>query len=132
MSFDPDSIAGLPVEQFRRFGIKCCYRLGCDRKDKRMAKALKRLERSLGPPPDEKLRRDALNVARSIHRELYIRNEVMRSISCTLICTCCDGPNITLIGNFEHALKLSENLSTAEIRKIESEMLQEVLAAERP
>jgi len=126
MAFDPDCITRLTVERFRRFGIACCYRLGCDRKDKRLAKALKRLEQSLGPPPNEKLRRDAYNAANSAYLALYAEGDVIRDTACTLVCACEDGPNVNLVGNFEAALAGGEHLSRDEIRKIESEILRAV------
>ena len=127
MPFDPDTIKKLSVEVFRRFGIALCYRLECDRKDKRLARALKRLEQSLGPPANDKLRRDALNAASSIYRELYARGEVMRATACTLVCACADGPNVNLIGNFESALEAGEGLGQAEARQIEDELLRGVM-----
>lgn len=127
MTFDPDFITQLPVEQFRRFGIACCYRLGCDRRDKRLAKALKRLEHSLGPPPNEKLRRDAYNAANSAYVALSAEGRVIRATACTLVCACADGPNIHLIGNFESALEVGECLSRDEIGRIEGEIFQAVL-----
>jgi len=126
MTFDPDWITTLSVERFRRFGIACCYRLGCDQKDKRLAKALKRLEQSVGPPPNEKLRRDAYNAAKSAYLALYTSGKVIRDIACTLVCACSDSPNLNLVGNFESALQEGERLSRDEIRKIESEMFWEV------
>jgi hypothetical protein len=125
---DSPPIKTLTADQFRRFGIALCYRLGCDRRDKRLAKILKKLERSVGPPANEKLRRDALNAAKSVYNDLYSLNDVMKSIACTLVCACWDGPNSTLIGNFEDALDKSESLGRSEIRKIEHDLLQEVLA----
>jgi hypothetical protein len=124
-------IQTLSVEQFRRFGIACCYRLGCDQKDKRLRKALKLLERSLGPPVDEEMRRDALNAARSVHREFYSSNNTSEAIACTLVCACLDDPNPNLIGNFELALGASEQLTRAQIREIENEILRTVLNEEQ-
>lgn len=129
MTFDPGRFTTLSVEQFRRFGIACCYRLGCDRQDKRLAKALKKLERSLGPPADERMRRDAFNAANSAYHDLDASGNVTRAIACTLVCACWDGPNVNLIGNFESALEQGESLSRAEIREIEREMLRAVLNA---
>jgi hypothetical protein len=127
VTFDPESIETLSVEQFRRFGIACCHRLGCDRKDKRLAKALKQLEQSLGPPVNEKMRRDAFNAANSAYGELHASGNVIRAVAGTLVCTCWDGPNRNLIGNFESALEEGEHLSRAEMREVESEMLRVVL-----
>jgi hypothetical protein len=127
VTFDPRSIHTLSVEQFRRFGIACCYRLGCDRKDKRLAKALKRLQQSLGPPVNEKLRRDAFNAANAAYLDLCASGSVMQVIACTLVCACWDGPNPNLIGNFELALEEGELLSRAEAREIEGELLRAVL-----
>jgi hypothetical protein len=129
VTFDPDVIKTLSIEQFRRFGIACCYRVGCDRTDKRLAKALKKLEQSLGPPVNEKMRRDALNAANSAHQDLYARGSATRAVACTLVCACWDGPNINLIGNFETALEEAEYLSRAEIRAIESEILRTVVGS---
>ena len=42
------------MEQFRRFGIARCYRLGCDRKDKRLVKVLKKPEERGEELPGEK------------------------------------------------------------------------------
>ncbi len=117
-------IQTLSVEQFRRFGIACCYRLGCDQKDKRLRKALKLLERSLGPPVEEDMRRDALNAARSVYLEFYSSNSPNKDIACTLVCACLDDPNPNLIGNFELALGASEQLTRAQIREIEDEILR--------
>jgi hypothetical protein len=127
VTFDPGRTQALSVEQFRRFGIACCYRLGCDRKDKRLARVLKKLEQSLGPPANEKLRRDALNAANSVYRELYASGDVMRAAACTLVCACSDGPSSNLIGNFEAALEAGERLSQAEVREIEGTMLRAIL-----
>jgi len=124
-------IQTLSVEQFRRFGIACCYRLGCDKKDKRLRKALKLLERSLGPPVDEKIRRDALNTANSVYRELALSNDANKDIACALVCACLDDPNPNLIGNFEAALGATEQLTRAEIRAIEKEILDTVLNEEQ-
>jgi len=121
MAFDPYCIERLPVERYRRFGIACCYRLGCDRKDKRLAKALKKLEQSLGPPPNEKLRRDAYNAAKSTYLAVYASGGVIVDIACTLLCAY-SGPQVNLIGNFESALEKGELLSRDDIRKIESEL----------
>jgi hypothetical protein len=125
--FDPDCIETLSVEQFRRFGIACCYRLGCDRKDKRLAKALKRLEQSLGPPVNEKMRRDAYNAANSVYLELYASSNLVDAVACTLVCACSDVPNVNLIGNFESALEDGKGLSRDEVREIESKILQSIL-----
>ncbi|MFL6203086.1 MAG: hypothetical protein ACJ76J_28290 [Thermoanaerobaculia bacterium] len=127
VTFDPGCIETLPVEQFRRFGIACCYRLGCDRKDKRLAKALKKLEQSLGPPVNEKVRRDAFNAANSAYQDLHASSDVIRAVACTLVCACSDDPSSNLIGNFEWALEKGEHLSRAEVREIESEILRAVL-----
>jgi hypothetical protein len=125
--FNPDIIETLTLEKFRRFGIACCYRLKCDRKDKRLAKALSKLEQSLGPPLDEKLRRDAQNIAQSVYQEVGTNNSVLSATACTLVCACWNSPIPNLIGNFESALKYGEFLSRTEIRKIESEILRAIL-----
>jgi hypothetical protein len=127
VGFDPGCMKSLSIEQFRRFGIACCYRLGCDRKDKRLAKALKKLELSLGPPVNERVRRDAFNAANSAYRDLYASSNVIRAVACTLVCACWDGPNSNLIGNFESALEEGERLNRPEIREIEGEILRAVL-----
>jgi hypothetical protein len=100
--------------------------LGCHRKDRRLAKALSRLEQSLGPPPNEKLRRDAFNAANSAYLALYADGQLIRDTACTLVCACEDAPNVNLIGNFESALEVGERLSRDEIRQIESEIFQAV------
>jgi hypothetical protein len=135
VTFDPTYIETLPIEQFRRFGIACCYRLGCDRKDRRLAKALKKLEQSLGPPANEKLLRDAYNAANSVYLDLRASGDVNWAAACTLVCACWDYPIPNLIGNFETALEEGEGLSRDEVREIEREILRVVLeelpAAER-
>lgn len=55
-----------PLELVRQV---CVTRFRCNHKDKRLGKALRRLEKSLGPPPNDKLRRDALNAAKSIYQD---------------------------------------------------------------
>jgi hypothetical protein len=124
---ETDLIQTLSVEQFRRLGIACCYRLGCDQKDKRLRKALMLLERSLGPPVNDKMRRDALNAAQSVYRELHSSNDASKAVACTLVCACLDDPNPNLIGNFELALSASEQLTRAQIRDIENEIFRTVL-----
>jgi hypothetical protein len=124
VTFDPSTIDKLPLELFRRFGIACCYRLGCERQDKRLAKALNKLERSVGPPLDERLRRDAYNAANAVYRELAGRNSTVQHLACTLVCACWGGPNANLVGNFEAALRQAERLSLAEIRQLEAELLR--------
>lgn len=127
----------LSTVQFRRLGIACCYRLGCDRKDKRLAKALKKLEQSLGPPVDEKKRRDAFNAANSVYRDLSASanrdlstsDGAMMAVACTLVCACWVSPNVNLLGNFESALEQGERLSRSEILEIESEILRTILDA---
>jgi hypothetical protein len=127
VTFNPKCIETLTPDQFRRFGIACCHRLGCHRNDKRLAKALKSLEQSLGPPADENLRRDAFNAANSAYHDLYPSGPVIRAIACTLVCACWESPTTSLIGNFESALEEGEHLSRAQIREIESEILRTVL-----
>lgn len=127
MALEYADISSLPIEQFRRFGIACCYRLGCDRNDKSLAKALKLLERSMGPPLDERLRRDAYNAAKSVYLERYRIDQQIDTVSCTLVCACHESPNANLIGNFRAALGNNENLSWDEIALIEMSIFQKVM-----
>jgi hypothetical protein len=131
-------IEGLSVTQFLRFGIACCYRVGCDRIDKRLAKALGKLEQSVGPPVNEKMRRDAYNAANSVYRNLYSSDDVIKAVACTLVCACREyltgvwgGVGHTsrpsVLGNFRSALMKGENLSSAEAIEIENEILQRIL-----
>ena len=122
-----ESIDRLTLSQFRRLGIACCYRLRCNHKDKRLGKALRRLERSLGPPPNDQLRRDALNAAKSIYQDLAQTNSVLKAAACTLVCACWDGPNPNLIGNFCAALREGENLSSEEIDTTLSQMINAII-----
>jgi hypothetical protein len=124
---DRENIETLTVEQFRRVGIVCCRRLGCDRRDKRLAKALKMLERSLGPPPCEKMRRDAFNAANSACTDLRRKSELDNVIACTVLCACWDGPTRLLFGNFESALMEGEHLSFAEVKEIERRIVEGIL-----
>ncbi len=124
MTFDPDRVEKLSAEEFRRFGIACCRRLGVERADKRLAKALRTLVRSLGPPPDEKLRRDAYNAANSAYRELRRGDPVSKAVACTLVCACWVTPIPNLIGNFEAALEQGEGLGRAEVRQIEADLFR--------
>ncbi|MFN8391264.1 MAG: hypothetical protein U0136_13310 [Bdellovibrionota bacterium] len=94
-----------------------------------MAKALKTLELSLGPPPNERLRRDAFNAANSAYRDIrskYADTSVEADIACTLVCACDDTPNVNLLGNFESALSRTESLSRSRIREIEHELLEQL------
>jgi hypothetical protein len=116
-------IETLSVTQLRRIGIACCYRVGCDRIDKRLAKALKKLEQSLGPPVNEKMRRDAFNAANSAYGDLYLSGDVNWSAACTLVCACWDYQNGNLLGNFRSALMKGGSLSWDEVMEIESENL---------
>ena len=70
MKFNPDAIKTLSLQHFRRFGIACCHRLRCAERDKRLAKALKKLELSLGPPINEQMRIDAFNAANSAYLDI--------------------------------------------------------------
>jgi hypothetical protein len=124
---DRKNIETLSAEQFRRVGIACCHRLGCDRRDKRLAKALRTLEQSLGPPPNEKKRRDAFNAANSACTDLRRKSDLDNAVACTVLCACSHGPTQLLFGNFESALMTGEHLSITEIREIESQILQAVL-----
>ena len=127
MKSDRENIRTLSAKQFRRVGIALCYRLGCDRRDKRLAKAMKKPERSLGPPANEKLRRDAFNAANSACTDLRRKSELDNAIACTVLCDCWDRPTSLLFGNFEAALRRGELLGLAEIREIEGRILQAVL-----
>jgi hypothetical protein len=127
MQVDRENIETLSVEQYRRVGIACCRRLGCHRRDKRLAKAIKMLERSLGPPLNEKLRRDAYNAANSACRELRRRSELDNAIACTVLCACVKGPTKLLLGNFEKALMTGELLTAPAARDVERGILQMVL-----
>ncbi|AMV34418.1 hypothetical protein VN12_20000 [Pirellula sp. SH-Sr6A] len=122
-----ESIDSLTLSQFRRLGIAFCYRLRCDQKDKRLGKALRRLERSLGPPPNDQLRRDALNAASSIYRDLAQTNHVLRAAACTLVCACWDEHTPNLIGNFYAALREAECLSSEEIDATLKQMINAVI-----
>jgi len=127
MPIDIRSVESLTREQFRRLGIAFCYRLGCDRNDKRLAKALKRLEKSLGPPPNEKFRREAFNAANSAYLDLCRKNGKTSYVACTLVCACWDGPTPNLLGNFITALVENESLSHGQAREIGSQILSSVL-----
>jgi hypothetical protein len=94
----------------------------------RLAKALKRLEQSLGPPVNEKMRRDAFNAAKSVYRGLSASgDDVIRAVACTLVSACWDYPIGTLLGNFRSALMKGENLSWDEVMEIESEIFRRCL-----
>jgi hypothetical protein len=135
MTRKDEIIETLSVTQFLRFGIACCYRVGCDRIDRRLAKALKKLEQSVGPPVNEKMRRDAFNAANSVYRNLSWRDDAIRaSVACTLVCACKEYPisssmtsRTSVLGNFRAALIKGENLSLAEAIEIEDEILQRIL-----
>jgi hypothetical protein len=122
-----DDIEQLSMEQFRRFGIACCRRLGCDRDDRRTARALRLLERSLGPPLDDKLRRDAYNAAHSLYLERYRSTGKIDTVSCTLVCACHETPNANLLGNFRVALEDVEGLGREEIARIERQLFREIV-----
>jgi hypothetical protein len=131
----PEIIETLSVTQFLRFSIACCYRVGCDRIDRRLAKALKKLEQSAGPPVNEKMRRDAFNAANSVYRSLSSRDDEIRaSVACTLACACKEYaiyPGATsrrgVLGNFRAALIKGENPSFAEAIEIEDKILQRIM-----
>lgn len=134
MELDPQAITSLPLQQFRRFGIACCRRLGCANKDRRLAKALKKLEQSLGPPINERMRRDALNTAKSAYQDIRSKDldmTINAAVACTLVCACEDGPNVNLLGNFEFALSRAEALSVSEIREIECSILNQIVVSKR-
>lgn len=101
--------------------------MGCDRKDKRLAKALRKLEQSLGPPINERIRRDAFNAANSAYQDLYASSNLVKTMAYALVYACWDTSNSNLIGNFEAALEEGELLGRAEIREIESEILRAIL-----
>jgi hypothetical protein len=131
-----DEIIEAPsVTQFLRFGIACCYRVGCDRIDKRLAKALRKLEQSVGPPVNEKMRLDAFNAANSVFRNLNSRDdEIKWLVACTLVLACREylvsssgTSRPSVLGNFRSALIKGENLSSAEAIAIENEILQQIL-----
>ncbi|MBI1345279.1 hypothetical protein GC163_03230 [bacterium] len=89
-----------------------------------MAKALKTLEASLGPPMNERLLRDAFNAANSAYLEISQRDNRMTieaAVACTLVCACEGHVNSSLLGNFESALSQAEALNLDQIRTIEYE-----------
>ena len=127
MKTDREIIETLSVEKFRRLGIACCHRLGCDRRDKRLGQALKTLERSLGPPLSEKLRRDAFNAANSACTDLRRKSELDNAIACTVLCACESGPTSLLLGNFVWGLVKGERLSHTEAADIVTGMVRAVV-----
>lgn len=132
MKLKLENVSSFPLLQFRRFGILCCCRVAYLTNDKRLAKTLKKLELSLGPPSNERVRRDALNAANSIYKDIRSRKPQMTieaAVACTLVCACDDGPNSNLLGNFEFALLNAESLELSEIRKIENEMLKKITSS---
>jgi hypothetical protein len=108
--------------------LRAALGLGCDRIDKRLAKALRKLEQSVGPPVNEKMRRDAFNAANSAYKDLHAASgDVIRAVACTLVCACWDYPNSNLLGNFRAALIGGEHLSWVEVSEIESEVFRRCL-----
>lgn len=81
----------------------------------------------MGPPLDERLRRDAYNAAKSVYLERYRIDQQIDAVSCTLVCACHESPNANLIGNFRAALGNNENLSWDEIALIEMSIFQKVM-----
>eukprot|EP00456_Euglypha_rotunda_P074649 TRINITY_DN6850_c0_g1_i18.p1 TRINITY_DN6850_c0_g1~~TRINITY_DN6850_c0_g1_i18.p1 ORF type:complete len:132 (+),score=7.40 TRINITY_DN6850_c0_g1_i18:507-902(+) len=125
MTVKPKRVGPFSLQQFRRFGILCCRRLAYLTKDRRLAKALTKLEQSLGPPMDERLRRDAFNAANSACSDISRRDGDMTieaAVACTLVCACEGDANTNLLGNFEFALSKAESLTIDEIREIEYEL----------
>lgn len=134
MKFTSEFLNTLSIEQFRRFGIALCHRLRCDQYDRRLAKALRKLEESLGPPLNEKLRRDAHNTASSAYndiRGMHSDITLEASVACTLVCASEKMISPNLLGNFESALEKAESLSLAEIRKIEQQIFDEAVLTEK-
>lgn len=124
-----EGINSFPLPAFHRLGILCCRRVAHLTRDKRLAKALQTFERSVGPPFDERLRRDARNAANTVYVELsrkHGRTTVEASVACTLVCACESFANANLLGNFESALTEGELLTTEAVRKIVAELIEEV------
>lgn len=129
MKLKLENVSSFPLPQFRQFGIQCYHRVAYLTNDKRLGKALKKLERSLGPPPNECMRREALNAAKSVHQEISSRSpqtSIEAAVACTLVCACDDGPNSNLLGNFELVLSKAEFLELSEVREIENDILKKV------
>jgi len=129
MKLRPEGIGSFPLQQFRQFGILCCHRVAYLTKDRRLAKALKKLEQSLGPPMDERLRRDAFNAASSAYADIRCQHDDMTieaAVACTVVCACEGFANTGLLGNFEFALSKAESLTLDEIRKIERELIDQL------
>ena len=127
MKLHPEGINSFPLPIFRQFGILCCHRVAYLTNDKRLLKALKKLEQSVGPPNNERMRRDAFNAANSAYLDIRCRQSDMSieaAVACTLVCACESFANSSLLGNFEFALSEAESLSLTEIRDIECEMLK--------
>jgi hypothetical protein len=121
-----DEISSLPMTQFRELGIACCQRLAHLTKDNRFAKALKKLEQSVGPPCNEPLRRDAFNAANSAYVDIHHQQNEMTveaAVFCTLVCASENFASSNLLGNFEFALSKGEFLSLDQIRRIEAEII---------
>lgn len=129
MELEPRAIYALSPQQFRQFALLCCRRLAHLTKDRRLAKALKKLEQSLGPPMDERMRRDAHNAANSAYTEIARRDNgfsTEAAIACTFVCASESFANTNLLGNFEAALSKAEFLTRDEIRKMEFELMVQV------
>ena len=88
---------------------------------------MKMLERSLGPPLSEKMRRDAFNAANSACTDLRRKSELDDALACTVLCACWPEPTSLLLGNSEWALVKGENLSIAEASEIVKGILRVVL-----
>lgn len=134
LKLSPESVGSFPPYEFRQLGLLCCRRLAYLTKDKRFAKALKSLEQSLGPPVDERMRRNAFNAANSAYTDIRSRHDNMTieaAVVCTLVCACGNGANSTLLGNFEFALSKAESLKLDQIRAIEREMIAQILSSGR-
>lgn len=126
MKVGREDISSLPMLRFRQVGIACCRRLLHLTKDHRFAKALKKLEQSLGPPCNEQLRRDAFNAANSAYLDISARKSEMTveaAVFCTLVCASESFASSNLLGNFEFALSKGELISIDQIRKIETEII---------
>lgn len=126
-------VASLPLPQFRQLGLLYCRRLAHLTTDRRWAKALRKLELSLGPPMDERMCRDAYNAANSAYVDILRkpgRHRAEEAVACTLVCACSSVANSGLQGNFEPALEYGESLATAQIREIQAGFLRQIETAE--
>ena len=129
MKFTREGISSFPLQHFQKFGILCCRRVAYLTKDKRLAKALTKLERSLGPPIDERMRRDAFNAANSAYVDIASRQHdktIEEAVARTFVCASAGFANPNLLGNLEFVLSQAESLSLTEIRDIEDELLKQI------